>query len=90
MKTLSDVDKIRAYLGKTIRAYLAGLTVDCPFGGNPDECFCHQLREKTAKERARILAALTDEECIAIFDRHRKCFAEKSRSLDWDKTTARE
>ena len=89
MKTPSDVSKIRSYLGKTIRAYLAGLTVDCPFGGgNPNDCFCHELREKTPKERARILAALTDEECLQIFDRHRKCFEEKSRSLDSKKAVA--
>ncbi len=90
MKTSSDVRKIRAYLGKTIRAYLAGLTFDCPFGGgNPNECFCHELREKPVKERARILAALTDEECLDMFDRHRKCFAKKNRSLDSKKATAR-
>jgi len=82
MKTLSDIRKIRAFLGKTIRSYLAGLTFDCPFGGgNPKDCICHELRKKPTKERIRILAGLTDEECLQIFDRHRKCFGKKSRSL---------
>jgi hypothetical protein len=82
MNTLSNTKKIRAYLGKTIRAYLAGLTFDCPFGGgNPKDCICHELRKKPTKERIRILAAFTDEDCMQIFDRHRKCFGEKSRSV---------
>jgi len=82
VNTRSDIKKIRAYLGKTIRSYLAGLVFDCPFGGgNPKDCICHELRKKPKKERVRLLAALTDEECLQIFDQHRKCFGEKSRSL---------
>ena len=82
MNARSDINKIRACLGKTIRRYLAGLAFDCPFGGgNPKDCICHELRTKPKKERTRILAAMTDEECLQIFDRHRKCFGKKSRSL---------
>ena len=80
MNTLSNTKKTRALLAKTIRAYLAGLTLDCPFGGgNPKDCICHELRRKPRNERIRILAALSDDECLQIFDRHRKCFEEKSR-----------
>ena len=84
MKALSDVKKIRTYLAKTVRSYLAGVAFECPFGGgNPKECICHELREKPEKERSRMLAALTDEECFQIFDGHQKCFREKSRLLDF-------
>jgi hypothetical protein len=89
MSALTDIGKIRSCLSKTIRSYLAGVSFECPFeGGNPTECICHELRKKPKKERTRIIEALTDEECFQIFDRHQKCFREKSRSLEVNVTAA--
>ena len=83
MNVPSDIKKIRAYLSKTIHAYLVGVAFECPFGGgNPKECICHELRKKSEKERVRMLDALTDEECFQLFDRHQKCFRKKSRQLE--------
>lgn len=59
-----------------IRAMLHGLLVECPLGGNPADCQVYAIRKQSMRERVAWLKSLSDEECRAMYARHRSCLAE--------------
>jgi len=62
---------------ESIRRFISSLSFECPFGGNPEYCICHQTRKLPLEERLRTVTALSDVQCIQIYQAHLKCFEEK-------------
>ena len=62
---------------ESIRRFVSSLSFECPFGGNPEYCICHETRRLPVEERLRTIAALSDAQCMQIYQAHLKCFEEK-------------
>ncbi len=57
---------------------MAGLSRECPFGGNPEECCLYTLRQKPFRERVDWVMQLSDTEIEVIYQEHRKCSRNRS------------
>jgi hypothetical protein len=54
-------------------AVLLELTLECPSGGNPEQCpLCH-IRHLPIADRHRYTRALSPEDKAALFDYHQSC-----------------
>jgi|GEM_PF-6805320 len=73
---------------ESIRRFVSSLSFECPFGGNPEDCICHETRKQPVEERLRALAALSDGQCIQIYQAHLKCFEEKREIIGQSKMLA--
>lgn len=62
---------------KRIRALLSGFVFECPLGGDPEDCVCHQIRKLQAKDRFAWVKQLTDEQCMQFFSLHLICLKRK-------------
>lgn len=70
---------------ESIRKFISSLSFECPFGGNPECCICHETRKLPVDERFRTIAALSDGQCMQIYQAHLKCFEEKREHIGQDK-----
>jgi len=60
-----------------IKAMLAGLIMECPSGGNPNECQFYDRRKLPLQERIRWLDSILDDECLRIYKLHCDCLSQK-------------
>jgi len=70
---------------ESTRRLISSLSFECPFGGNPEYCICHETRKLPVEERLRTIAALSDGQCMQIYQAHLKCFEEKREIIDQGK-----
>lgn len=59
------------------RHMMAWLCFECPLGGNPADCPAHAMRLQSFEARRRTLSRMSDDECIALYERHTACNARK-------------
>ncbi len=62
---------------KHVRAMLTGIIFECPLGGNPVDCMCHDLRKLPAGEKFAWIRAMSDEDCVALYRKHTHCLEMK-------------
>jgi hypothetical protein len=61
-----------------IKAYMMGLAMECPLGGNPEDCPMHEVRRLDKKARSEWVFQLSDQQCSELYKNHRACFARKT------------
>ena len=63
---------------KNMRALMCGLTRECPFGGNPEDCCMYEIRKMPYAERFKWVNELSTVQLETIYHNHLKCSRCKS------------
>jgi len=63
------------------RAWILGLTVDCPFSSPLSDCVINQFRVVPLAEAHKLLQELPASELEHIYQYHKECFAEREQGL---------
>jgi len=63
------------------RAWILGLTVDCPFNDPVPDCIIEQFRSIPLAEAHKLLQNLSTAELEHIYQYHKECFAEREQGL---------
>lgn len=56
-----------------VRTVMSSISHKCPFGGNPQDCFIHQVRAKPYEERVKWLNELSEFQLQALHQVHLDC-----------------
>ena len=63
-----------------VRSMVLGLSVECPYGGCPEDCGLCDVRKKSMRERYEWMKQLTEQQCHEVYAAHRNCW----RHRLWD------
>jgi hypothetical protein len=55
------------------RLAVLGLCTGCPFGGDPDDCTLHEMRQLSLRERVERAAGLGEQRCEQLYFEHLVC-----------------
>jgi len=72
---------IRIIDEKTLRAYLFGLAIECPFGARSDDCVFHKVRNLTTEEKFNWVQRLSYADAEKLYSKHLICSYKKEEVL---------
>ena len=64
----------------SIRSALMSVLDECPFGGNPVDCQCHEIRRRSVTEQQQFLKSLDDERIVDLYTHHMLCLRTKMKN----------
>ena len=62
---------------KAVISSLFGLVIECPMGGNPDNCVFHKIRKLPLEKRFKWIKEMSHSDRVKKILEHRKCIAER-------------
>jgi len=65
----------------SLKSYLFGLTIDCPFKDSSGSCVFYKVRKLTIEEKFDWVESLPYEEAKWLYFEHLTCFYEKEQQL---------
>jgi len=61
------------------KAMLMGLIIECPYGGNPEDCPLYERRKLSMKQKIKWVKSLSDDELLKAYHVHCECLRKKAK-----------
>ena len=74
------MDNLSDNNSSVVKTVLVGLIIECPLGGNPEDCPLHDKRELSFSDKFEWVKALTEAELLQTYSIHKQCLANKDLS----------